>query len=133
VKFLVLIQMVFVVAVTSANENSFHQWRQEGKTCQFEVESMPSINWDGKSALPISINEVDQFFRDAVAKELESNQSVEVTNYVLSRTFTERLMQTIWLYRIEYLVFEPKNVNFPVRRQLAITLDGSVLYPRCDV
>ena len=128
-----LIQMLFVGAVASANENSFHQWRQEGKTCQFEIESMPPTNWDGEASLPISINEVDQLFRDAVAKELESNQSVEITNYVLSRTFTERLRQTIWLYRIEYLVFDPKKANFPVRRQLAITLDGSVLFPRCEV
>lgn len=115
---------------------AFYEWSDDGMKCTLSVDVEPKINWDGKSSFPIAINEVTDIFDKWADSNLGANEKAFVSNYTLSRTIYEASSnspKSVWLFRIDYVVFENNKPSSSFNRKIAITLDGKIIEPKCGL
>ncbi|GGD62885.1 hypothetical protein GCM10011357_17720 [Lacimicrobium alkaliphilum] len=122
-----------ISATAIASEYTFESWSNSGNRCVLQFSSVPDVNWDGKSKLPLSIEDVREIFNDWTKRALASNEQAHVTGYDLSSVVADGIAQNYWVFKIRYTVFSNNEPSETFNRKVAIDLSGRVIEAKCGI
>ncbi|TMO42234.1 hypothetical protein [Pseudoalteromonas ruthenica] len=127
----ILIFLMLLPFHSIGSDYVFESWETRGSTCVFKFAHSPSQNWDGKSEVPLSINQVNAAFQKWALSSLPKTQMAHVVSFNFSSVAPKNLDSNFWVYKIGYVVFENNIPASNFNRKLVIDLASVVIEPEC--
>lgn len=128
---IILVLLILLPFHSIGNGYVFESWETRGSTCVLKFAHAPSQNWDGKSEVPLSIDEVNAAFQKWALSNLPNTQKAHVVSFNFSSVAPENLDSNFWVYKIGYVVFENDIPASDFNRKLAIDLASVIIEPEC--
>ncbi len=100
--------------------------------CYLAFDDYPTVNWDGKSNLPIDVLQAKSIFETWAGDNMGRNSQSSIVHFKLAKVVTEESFRGYWVYIIRYVVFMNGKPAEPFNRHLAIDMSGKVIESNCE-